>query len=61
MAVYNGLSMAIANPGDEILTNIRLASDVLSGNDAGSLNFIKHFSAMPEQKEINIKLKLVRR
>ncbi len=44
MAIFNGLSMAIANPNEEILVNAKFASDVLTGNDKGSKYYIEKFS-----------------
>ena len=44
MAMLNGLSMAIANPSDELLMNIKYASDVLTGNDVGSKKYIEFFA-----------------
>ncbi|MCP4403078.1 MAG: dihydropteroate synthase [bacterium] len=44
MAVQNGLTMAIANPNSELLMNIKMASDVLTGNDKGSKAYIKNFA-----------------
>ena len=44
MAIYNGLSMAIANPNEEILINAKFASDVLVGNDIQSKKYIDKYS-----------------
>ena len=44
MAVQSGLTMAIANPSSEMLMNIKMASDVLAGNDKGSKVYIKQFA-----------------
>ena len=44
MAVYSGLTLAIANPNEELLMNIKMASDVLTANDAGSKTYIKAFA-----------------
>ncbi|MCK4798776.1 MAG: homocysteine S-methyltransferase family protein [Spirochaetes bacterium] len=51
MAIANGLSMAIANPCEEILINAKLASDVLTGNDHGSKIYIKHFSNIIKEEK----------
>ncbi|HBD92538.1 MAG: 5-methyltetrahydrofolate--homocysteine methyltransferase [Spirochaetes bacterium GWF1_31_7] len=42
MCIYNGLTTAIANPNDEILMNLKYASDVLTVNDKGSVNYISN-------------------
>lgn len=44
MAVDRGLTVAIANPSSELLMNLKMASDVLSGTDEGSKNYIKYFT-----------------
>lgn len=44
MAILNGLSMAIANPNEEILINAKFASDVLIGNDVQSKLYIEKYS-----------------
>lgn len=44
MAIFNGLSMAIANPNEEILTITKFASDVLVGNDKQAKFYIDKFS-----------------
>lgn len=41
MAIGKGLTMAIANPSDELLMQIKLACDVLSTRDKDSLEYIK--------------------
>ncbi len=48
MAVGRGLTVAIANPSSELLMNLKMASDVLTGNDEGSKNYIKYFSEKVE-------------
>jgi len=45
MAAGNGLTMAIANPSNEMLMNIKYACEVLTGSDANSLRYIHRFSA----------------
>lgn len=52
MAVNNGLTMAIANPNEELLMNLKMASDVLMANDKGSKLYIKEFAG---KKDIIIK------
>ncbi|MDK2800188.1 MAG: 5-methyltetrahydrofolate--homocysteine methyltransferase [Clostridiales bacterium] len=44
MAMGRGLTMAIANPSDEKLTNIKKAGDVLTVKDINSKNYIAHFA-----------------
>ncbi len=44
MAISKGLTMAIANPSDELLMNLKLACDVLSIRDKDSLEYIKSFN-----------------
>mgnify|MGYP003775099525 FL=1 len=51
----NGLSMAIANPNEEILTNAKFASDVLIGNDAGSKKYIEKFTNIPKENIVTQK------
>ena len=45
MATQAGLTHVIANPMEEVLTNIKLASDLLSGTDPDGTNYITSFSA----------------
>lgn len=45
MAVAKGLTLAIANPSTEVLMNIKLASDVLTGRDQNSNQYIRYFSS----------------
>lgn len=46
MAIGRGLTMAIANPSSDLLMNIKLASDVLTGRDKNSKKYISQFSAL---------------
>lgn len=48
MAVGRGLTVAIANPSSELLMNLKMASDVLTGNDQGSKNYLKYFAEKSE-------------
>ncbi len=43
MAIDRGLTMAIANPSSEMLMSVKLASDVLTGRDEGSEQYIGSF------------------
>ncbi len=66
MAIGRGLTLAIANPSNEILTGIKMASDVLTMRDRDSLNYIGYFSqhtkssvepaAVPELKSTREKI-----
>ncbi len=44
MAIGRGLTMAIANPSSELLMNIKMACDVLTGKDENSKKYISYFS-----------------
>ena len=44
MATQAGLTHVIANPMEEVLTNIKLASDLLSGTDPDGTNYITSFA-----------------
>lgn len=44
MAVDRGLTLAIANPSSDVLMNIKMACDVLSARDNGSINYISRFA-----------------
>jgi 5-methyltetrahydrofolate--homocysteine methyltransferase len=44
MAISRGLTCAIANPAMKAVEGIRLASDVLTGNDRGCINYISRYS-----------------
>jgi len=46
MAVGRGLTMAIANPSSDLLMNLKLACDVLTGRDENSKNYISQFSSL---------------
>ncbi|GKX31090.1 vitamin B12-dependent methionine synthase [Vallitalea longa] len=52
MAIGKGLTMAIANPSDELLMNIKKASDVLAMRDKDSLTYIDSFG---KQDKIKVK------
>lgn len=45
MAAGAGLSWAIANPSDELLTNIKSAADVLTARDIDATTYIKKFTS----------------
>jgi len=44
MAISRGLTMAIANPSVDLLMNIKMACDVLTGRDKYGRRYIEHFS-----------------
>lgn len=44
MAIDRGLTLTIANPSNEMLMGIKMASDVLTIRDPDSLNYIGYFS-----------------
>ncbi len=45
MAIGRGLTMAIANPSNDLLMSIKMACDVLTAKDAGSRNYISYFNS----------------
>jgi len=47
MAAAAGLSSVIANPGDELLRDLRLSADVLTGRDPGAVKFLERFAKAP--------------
>ncbi len=47
MAASSGLTMAIANPTDRELMNVKMATDVLIEKDRGAALYIRHFSEQP--------------
>jgi 5-methyltetrahydrofolate--homocysteine methyltransferase len=51
MAIGRGLTVAIANPSSELLMNLKMASDVLTGTDEGSKNYIKFFAKKNEPEK----------
>ncbi len=51
MAISSGLTMAIANPSEEILMNIKMASDVLTVKDVGSSRYIAYFAQNDQERE----------
>jgi 5-methyltetrahydrofolate--homocysteine methyltransferase len=50
MAAAAGLSAVIANPGDELLRDLRLSADVLTGRDAGAVKFLERFASAAAAK-----------
>ncbi len=55
MAQNSGLTMAIANPNEEILMTTKYASDVLTGTDRGSRTYIANYSEVkPESSNLKV-------
>ncbi|NTV53114.1 MAG: dihydropteroate synthase, partial [Candidatus Firestonebacteria bacterium] len=48
MAAAVGLSSVIANPADELLRDLRLSADVLTGRDPGAVKFLERFARPAE-------------
>lgn len=46
MAIGRGLTMAIANPSNDLLTSIKMACDVLTAKDLGSRDYISYFNSL---------------
>ncbi|MCT4597112.1 MAG: homocysteine S-methyltransferase family protein [Vallitalea sp.] len=61
MAIGRGLTMAIANPSDESLMNIKMACDVLITRDKDSLNYIKAFNKEKGKSNNNTDNNLVKK
>lgn len=55
MAAQKGLNCAIANPSSEIMEGIRLASDVLTGRDRGSVNYIARYAEVAKREDTIVK------
>lgn len=51
MAIANGLTMAIANPNQELLTSCMLASDLLLAKEEADLRYITAMNARKEMQE----------
>ncbi len=49
MAAGRGLTMAIANPGTELLMNLKMAADVLMAKDRHSQKYISYFTAKKQE------------
>ncbi|MGE5583410.1 MAG: homocysteine S-methyltransferase family protein [Bacillota bacterium] len=54
MAVGRGLTVAIANPSSELLMNLKMASDVLTGTDRGSKNYLRYFAEKGEPQKVAV-------
>jgi len=55
MAGAAGLTLAIANPSNEALMNIKMAADVLTQKDKDASSFVSHFSGTSYTDEIEVK------
>ena len=53
MAIYSGLTMAIANSNEEILMNAKYSSDVLVANDKESKKYIEKYSVVIKEEVKN--------
>ena len=51
MAIANGLTMAIANPSQELLMNAAFASDLLMAKEGSDLRYIERMNALKEKYE----------
>ncbi len=51
MAIGRGLTMAIANPSNDLLMSTKMACDVLTAKDVGSRNYISYFNSL--EKPLN--------
>jgi 5-methyltetrahydrofolate--homocysteine methyltransferase len=59
MAQLNGLTAAIANPGNMEFMNIKHAGDVLTAKKKSVLKFIEHFSDKNETAQKNVSLEIL--
>lgn len=50
MAIREGLTMAIANPSQELLMNIAFASDLLMHKEGGDIRYIEHMAEVQQRK-----------
>ena len=54
MAISRGLTMAIANPSQEMLVNAAFASDLLRNKDGADIRYIERMQRIAERKEDKI-------
>lgn len=52
MAIQEGLTMAIANPSQDLLVNIAFASDLLLNKEEGDIRYIERMEAYQERKPV---------
>ena len=50
MTIEHGLTAAIANPGEDLLTGVRLAADVLCERDGGARRYVEAYADAPAPK-----------
>ena len=51
MAIANGLTMAIANPSQELLMNLAFASDLLLNKEDSDIRYIERMNALAQEKQ----------
>lgn len=51
MAIQNGLTMAIANPNQELLVNAALATDLLMNKPGADIRYIEHVTELQDKAE----------
>lgn len=56
MAIREGLTMAIANPSQELLVSCTLAADLLLGKETADIRYIEYAGTLAEKKEKNKEL-----
>lgn len=54
MAIREGLTMAIANPSQDLLMNIAFASDLLMHKEGGDIRYIEHIAEYQQRKPIAV-------
>lgn len=55
MAIKEGLTMAIANPSQDLLMNTAFAADLLLHKENGDIRYIEQISAYQERKPVEVK------
>lgn len=55
MAIQSGLTMAIANPNQEMLVNAALSADLLMAKDESDLAYIDRMNVLKEEREAYLK------
>ncbi|MBC7765513.1 MAG: cobalamin B12-binding domain-containing protein, partial [Hyphomonadaceae bacterium] len=53
MAIGHGLSMAIANPSADMITDLKMAADVLTGRDKGSIHYVTKYAHAKKPAQIS--------
>lgn len=54
MAIQEGLTMAIANPSQDLLVNIAFASDLLLNKEEGDIRYIERMEVYKERKPVTV-------